>query len=181
MIRKIVFNEFDTIQNKCWLTNYDLNEMPLQNLNQSKGPLVIYTKADCDSSATTGDDIIIEGDPNLDSVDKLKLSLPNKVKSSIKSIIDEHELFHTKTKISSQTAGYNFDTWVSLFASIFGKDKFDLNNGRPAKEIGEQMKQFPNQKIDKCRSESMEGMKDRLKRGGDEGHGIVQFARTNRK
>lgn len=88
-------------------------------------------------------------------------SLPSKLGNSMNSIIDRHELFYVDREKSKEE--YVVDKWISLFASIFGKDHFTLNNEKLARDTKEKLELYPHEEVDAWRNEVYEEI-ERLQR-----------------
>jgi hypothetical protein len=120
------------------------DKMPKQNTLHKNGPLIVY--------------------PNQnggDSLEDIKSSLPSKLTNSV---LDKHELFHSLANETSRaSSGCKVDKWMSLFSNVFGKNTFELNNEKRAKEMKERILLYPHEEIDSLRHEADEEI-DRLRR-----------------
>jgi len=122
-------------------------KMPMQNIDQKTGPLLIYPVQNHKDERNALNDI--------------KSTLPSKISDLYNSdIVCKHELFYSSQEMNMSKV---VDKWIYLFQNIFGGNDFHLDNEKVKKDVKERLLLYPHDDIDALKKEADEES-ERLRR-----------------
>lgn len=122
-------------------------KMPMQNIDQKTGPLLIYPVQNHNDERNALNDI--------------KSTLPSKISDLYNSdIVCKHELFYSSQEMNMSKV---VDKWIYLFQNIFGGNDFHLDNEKVKKDVKERLLLYPHDDIDVLKKEADEES-ERLRR-----------------
>ncbi len=110
-----------------------------QNVDDSTGPLVVFAARMYGQNKKA---------QYFDSMKEISESIPGNLLTLTKT--SRHVM------LSTHVTNEVIVEWVSLSASILGKESFELDHTNTAREIRKKLSSFPNEKIDAIRAEAEE-------------------------